>query len=352
MTATGTDKAPKAAPRMIQAIRSAILDDVPTRLGVDAFTLLVVLSDAQDRLFDRPVKWWTTQLCRVCSFPSKNPHRLRIARNALKGDSWIAFDVPANGQRAQVTYTVLPKTPGKAESDPHEICRAKQLTPTQDCMGEEPTPTKTCAPPLQKRAPDPHRFCTHSTSSISTSISSTSQTKEDPLNPPEGEMGESEDSFELSSSEKSTKTKTRKAKTSKLDDIAAIPIPETLATVEFLEAWQNWQLFRRQKKKPLTEIGARMQLREFDKWGVDRAIAAINHTILKGWDGLKEPDPPKGQDDLFAGLRAFATNHQPSGPPFMPTAEEASRFYNPSAADGGAAEMRAFRESQNKGIRV
>lgn len=165
-------------------------------------------------------------------------------------------------------------------------------------------------------------------------------------------MGESDDSFELGSSGKSRKTKSKRSKTPKLDDIAAIPIPEALATVEFLETWQCWQEFHRQKKSPLTEIGAKMQLKEFQKWGVDRAIAAINHTILKGWDGLKEPDPPKGQGDFFAGLRAFAADHQPSGPPFIPTAEEASRFYNPSVADGGAAEMRAYRESQNKGIRA
>ena len=319
------DKTAKPAPKSIRLLRSAIMDDVLSRLGVDEFALLMVLIDAQDRLFDNPAKWWTSQLCSRCGFPSANPHRLRNARNALKADGWITFDLPTNGQRAQVTYTVLDKFPGRLESDPDGICGGKQLTPTPDCRGDDPTPTKTGAVPLQKRAPDPYQICTHSSSSISSSDLSTS--REEPPNPlSKGGLEGSDDSLTLDSVGKPEKTNGRKAKTPKVDDVAAIPIPEALATYDFTVAWKDWQAFRRQKRSPLTEIGAKAQLREFQKWGVDRAVAAIDHTILKGWTGIREPDGAAG-GDLLAGVREFATNGRPTQT--IPSFEEMqARGYN------------------------
>ena len=44
-------------------------------------------------------------------------------------------------------------------------------------------------------------------------------------------------------------------------------------------------------KKKLTPTSVTAQLREFSEWGEARSIRAIFHTIKKGWQGLKEPEP-------------------------------------------------------------
>jgi len=68
-------------------------------------------------------------------------------------------------------------------------------------------------------------------------------------------------------------------------------LPESLDTVEMRAALQLWAQHRREIKKPLTKTCAQQQLKQFETWGPDRSIAAIQHTILKGWQGIREPEP-------------------------------------------------------------
>lgn len=94
-----------------------------------------------------------------------------------------------------------------------------------------------------------------------------------------------------------------------------VSIPETLNTPEFVETWGLWLKFRKEKREPVTETSAFTQMRKFVEWGVDRAVAAMNHTILMGWTGLKEPDQQsfRQQPDLFSGIRDFAKRHETEG---------------------------------------
>ncbi len=62
------------------------------------------------------------------------------------------------------------------------------------------------------------------------------------------------------------------------------------ASDQFAAAWRRWCQHRREKRKPLTPTAADAQLEEFAEWGEARAIAAIAHTIRKGWQGIREPD--------------------------------------------------------------
>ena len=59
---------------------------------------------------------------------------------------------------------------------------------------------------------------------------------------------------------------------------------------EFLEAWKSWTTHRREIKKRLTPTQTTAQLKSMAKMGEARAIAAIYHTIEKGWQGLREPE--------------------------------------------------------------
>ena len=58
----------------------------------------------------------------------------------------------------------------------------------------------------------------------------------------------------------------------------------------FGKAWEEFQTHRRQIRKPLTPLASQKQLDQLKAMGEVRAIAAINHTIAKGWQGIREPD--------------------------------------------------------------
>jgi hypothetical protein len=76
----------------------------------------------------------------------------------------------------------------------------------------------------------------------------------------------------------------------------AVPlIPPELDTREFRKSWCEWLEFRRQIEKPLKPLSQQKQLNEFKSWGPDRAIAAINHSIARGYQGICEPNGQNGQ---------------------------------------------------------
>jgi len=58
----------------------------------------------------------------------------------------------------------------------------------------------------------------------------------------------------------------------------------------FQRAWQTWVAHRREIRKPLTERSALQQLSRFEEWGPVRATAAIEYTVEKGWQGIREPE--------------------------------------------------------------
>lgn len=59
---------------------------------------------------------------------------------------------------------------------------------------------------------------------------------------------------------------------------------------EFSQAWSEWVQHRAEKKKPLKPTTIKAQLKMLAKIGEARAIAMIEHTIFKGWEGLREDD--------------------------------------------------------------
>ncbi len=69
-----------------------------------------------------------------------------------------------------------------------------------------------------------------------------------------------------------------------------LAFPDPLDVPDFHEAWQRWEKHRREIKHPLTPSMRKTQLKTLASWGLRRAIACIDHTIFKGWQGLREPD--------------------------------------------------------------
>jgi hypothetical protein len=56
----------------------------------------------------------------------------------------------------------------------------------------------------------------------------------------------------------------------------------------FRTTWKEWQQHRIEKKKKLTPTSERLQLKRMASWGEERAIAAINLSIEKNWEGIFE----------------------------------------------------------------
>ncbi len=69
-----------------------------------------------------------------------------------------------------------------------------------------------------------------------------------------------------------------------------------LKTEEFHSAWTDWVRHRREMRNALTGETIKRQIRQCEKWGHDKALQFIEHTIFKGWRGLREaPDEPVKQ---------------------------------------------------------
>ncbi|MEZ5328035.1 MAG: helix-turn-helix domain-containing protein [Verrucomicrobiales bacterium] len=58
---------------------------------------------------------------------------------------------------------------------------------------------------------------------------------------------------------------------------------------QFREAWSEWRQHRSEIKKKLTPTSMKRQFKELSEMGEQRAIAAIEHSIKGGWQGIFEP---------------------------------------------------------------
>ena len=75
-----------------------------------------------------------------------------------------------------------------------------------------------------------------------------------------------------------------------------VPIPEKLDTPEFDRAWRDWIADRKDRKKKLTVRAAVQQLGRLAEIGSERAVAAIEHSIASGYQGIFEPSAKAGSD--------------------------------------------------------
>lgn len=103
-------------------------------------------------------------------------------------------------------------------------------------------------------------------------------------------------------------------------------IPPELDHPQFREAWEKWKQHRAEKRKPLTPTSTAQQFAELAKLGLERAVAAIEHSIAQGYQGIFEPkdhhhehkpadrlgrvDSPPGK---YAGIGTVCSN-EPDSP--------------------------------------
>src|SRR5262249_38259226 len=66
-------------------------------------------------------------------------------------------------------------------------------------------------------------------------------------------------------------------------------ISPLLQTPGFTQAWNDWYQYRKEIRHPMTPTSERKLLEKCVTWGQERAIAAIEHSISNGYQGLFEP---------------------------------------------------------------
>jgi len=90
---------------------------------------------------------------------------------------------------------------------------------------------------------------------------------------------------------------------------APIPLPPELDTPEARTALDEYREHRRQKRTSLTPLAERKLLGEWAGKGSIRFVAAVNHSIANGWQGVFEANNGHGktpsQPDLMDSLQRF-----------------------------------------------
>jgi hypothetical protein len=76
-------------------------------------------------------------------------------------------------------------------------------------------------------------------------------------------------------------TKINKIKSNQIDN----PFKDS---IQFSEAWQCWEQYRKEKKQKLTPASVKMQIKFLSQFGEEVAIQIINQSIQNGWTGLFE----------------------------------------------------------------
>ena len=69
----------------------------------------------------------------------------------------------------------------------------------------------------------------------------------------------------------------------------AISIPLPFPSETFSEAWGQWVQYRKEKKKPLTDLAIKLQFKDLIAWGEEQSIISIQKAIKSGWQGLFKP---------------------------------------------------------------
>lgn len=73
---------------------------------------------------------------------------------------------------------------------------------------------------------------------------------------------------------------------------AALVIPGELAGDRFETTWKDWVAYRRERNLPCQKRTLTAQLNKLAKMGVKRAIAALEHSVACGYQGIFESDKP------------------------------------------------------------
>jgi len=68
-----------------------------------------------------------------------------------------------------------------------------------------------------------------------------------------------------------------------------LPEGSPLRCPEFEQAWGDWVQHRTEIRKKLTAKAVKLQIADLERMGLNRALAAIAHSVKHGYTGIYEP---------------------------------------------------------------
>lgn len=89
------------------------------------------------------------------------------------------------------------------------------------------------------------------------------------------------------------------------------PLPLSLDTPEIESLFAEYAAHRRESKKKLTPTAAKRAIAKLEAMGPERAIAALEHSIASGYQGIFEPGETRGAFSTSANIDAFNAARTP-----------------------------------------
>jgi hypothetical protein len=258
----------------MRVLRLATKTAMAQHHGTDVLALLTVIACQEDaRRYRGPVAFFNAQLLPLLGF--RKWERLDRARRAAIESGWLLYESQGSRRPGLYRTTIPPDADSLADSAVDE-----GLTP-------EPYPSDGDDPNGSSPSPSP------------------------PSSPGNGYVegyveGEPSVPIPLIPNPMPLKTSAtvsageiRPAKASKARDAGnvqePIPIPAELDTPAFREAWLQFVAMRKEIGKPLKPTGAKATLTKLQRWGVAKAIEALENATAAQWQGLFEPDERKNR---------------------------------------------------------
>ena len=281
---------PKRPPFFALRVMNAMMDTEATKtMGRDACLLVAFIATYEDRLrYSKPVQFRCSHLLQMLNF--SDWRKLNNVRAEAVAAGWLNYVAPAKGFDKPGTYFV---------TLPDEV---NGRLSTEFAGSDVDTYAYSDVDTHVDSSVDSY-VDTHVDSSVylSSPVPSTQTLTQIP-NP------------------KPNTKKTKAAKPPSFDALDFV-LPEEINTPEMQEAWTIWVQHRNEIKKRLTPTSCQQQAAQFVEWGVDRSIAAIRHTVSKGWQGLREDEETtktsrkKDQLDNLLGRLDAPKSSQPTPEP-------------------------------------
>lgn len=222
-------------------------------IGSTACYLLCIIAHTEDAAkYSGPVRFWNGQLIETMGF--KSPKQLTAARDAAIKSGWLHYHRDTN------------RSVGK-----YFVAIPVQFSRLDDCAINPVNHSENGIIPESEILPG--------------TVPNSERIRDERRN-----------EFFLQSGKPSNPIPIPKPKKrAQVFDPLSLDLPENLKTERFQQSWNDWIKHRKEIRKPLKETQTRKMLEDFSSWGADRSVLAIDHTIKKGWQGIREPDSKESQ---------------------------------------------------------
>jgi hypothetical protein len=105
----------------------------------------------------------------------------------------------------------------------------------------------------------------------------------------EGKALQQRFSTENDDSERFARVSSKVSRTNLLPFFPSDNLPPPLNTREMQDAWDNWQMHKKQRGETMGQLALTKCLNKLKAMGPERAVAAIEHSIASNYAGVYEP---------------------------------------------------------------